>query len=105
LVFFGLGCPRQEVSAYEFRGALQVPVIAVGAAFDYLSGNLREPPLWVQRAGLQWLHRLAQNPRRLWRRYLVLNTKFLCAAALQLLGLIHPDPADTTRPTQDFNFG
>jgi N-acetylglucosaminyldiphosphoundecaprenol N-acetyl-beta-D-mannosaminyltransferase len=105
IVFAGLGCPRQEVFVYEFRTALSMPVVAVGAAFDYHSGRLPEPPVWVQRAGFQWVHRLAQDPRRLWKRYLLLNAAFLGGLSLQLTGLIHPDPADTISPKRDYNFG
>lgn len=105
IVFVGLGCPRQEVFVYEFRNALSMPAIAVGAAFDYRSGMLKEPPLWIQRAGMQWLHRLAQDPRRLWKRYLLLNAAFLGSVGLQLAGLIRPDPAETISPKDDFNFG
>lgn len=105
IVFIGLGCPRQEVFVYEFRNALSMPAIAVGAAFDYCSGTLNEPPAWVQRAGMQWLHRLAQDPRRLWKRYLLLNAAFLGSVGLQLAGLIRPDPAETISPKDDFNFG
>jgi N-acetylglucosaminyldiphosphoundecaprenol N-acetyl-beta-D-mannosaminyltransferase len=105
IVFVGLGCPRQEIFAYEFRESLPMPVVAVGAAFDYHSGVLAEPPLWMQRAGLQWLYRLLQDPRRLWRRYLLLNTAFIGSVSLQLMGFIRPDPAKTVAPKQDFNFG
>jgi N-acetylglucosaminyldiphosphoundecaprenol N-acetyl-beta-D-mannosaminyltransferase len=52
-------------------------MLAVGAAFDYLAGVLTRPPDWMQRAGLEWLHRLVQEPRRLWRRYLITNSQFL----------------------------
>jgi exopolysaccharide biosynthesis WecB/TagA/CpsF family protein len=86
VVFLGIGCPRQEVLAYELRSRLRVPVVAVGAAFDYHAGLLREPPEWVQRAGLQWLYRLAQDPRRLWERYLVLGPAFVALVAAQRLG-------------------
>ena len=86
ITFVGLGCPRQEVFAYECAGELSMPVIAVGAAFDYHSGELSEPPSWMQRLGLQWAHRLAQDPRRLWKRYLGLNSLYLVLLALQLTG-------------------
>lgn len=105
IVFVGLGCPRQEVFVYEFRNVLSMPVVAVGAAFDYHSGRRKEPPFWVQRAGLQWLHRLAQDPRRLWKRYVFVNTAFLGSVGLQLAGLIRPDPNDTALPKHDFNYG
>ena len=105
ITFVGLGCPRQEIFVYELRGALAMPLIAVGAAFDYHAGFKQEPPAWVQRAGLQWMHRLMHDPRRLWRRYLVLNSIFLASILLQLTGLLHPDSADTTPPDRDLLLG
>ena len=66
LVFVGLGCPRQEVWAYENTGSLHLPVLAVGAAFDFHAGLLRQAPRWMQRRGLEWLFRLTVEPRRLW---------------------------------------
>jgi exopolysaccharide biosynthesis WecB/TagA/CpsF family protein len=101
IAFVGLGCPRQEIFVYEMREALSMPLIAVGAAFDYHAGLKQEPPSWMQRAGLQWLHRLAQDPRRLWRRYLLLNPVFAAGVLLQLTGLLRPDAGDTIRPSQD----
>jgi len=82
LCFVGLGCPRQEVFVYENVARLSMPTLAVGAAFTYLADASSEPPLWVQRWGLQWLYRLAQDPKRLWRRYLVLNPRF-CAGVVR----------------------
>lgn len=76
MCFVGLGCPRQEVFTHEVSEHLSLPVIAVGAAFRYLAGFDSEPPRWVQRAGLQWLHRLLRDPVRLWRRYIILNPRF-----------------------------
>jgi N-acetylglucosaminyldiphosphoundecaprenol N-acetyl-beta-D-mannosaminyltransferase len=83
VTFVGLGCPRQEVFAYEYRALLSMPLLAVGAAFDYHAGLVDEPPAWMQRSGLQWLYRLGQDPRRLWRRYLILNPRYLGRLALQ----------------------
>lgn len=100
VTFVGLGCPRQEVFAYEYRDLLLMPVIAVGAAFDYHAGVVKEPPFWVQRSGLQWLYRLGQDPRRLWKRYLVLNTGFLVRLVLQTLRLWKPNPANGGEPKQ-----
>jgi N-acetylglucosaminyldiphosphoundecaprenol N-acetyl-beta-D-mannosaminyltransferase len=88
ITFVGLGCPRQEVFAYEFRDLLKMPVIAVGAAFDYHAGLLNEPPDWIQRYGLQWAFRLSQEPGRLWRRYLLLNPRFAARIAAQRLGVL-----------------
>ena len=86
IVFVGLGCPRQEVWAYEFRDRLKMPVVAVGAAFPFLAGTLRQAPQWMQDRGLEWLFRLCTEPRRLWRRYLLLSPAYLFLVACQLLG-------------------
>lgn len=77
IVLVGRGCPRQERWVAAHLGVIPAAMLAVGAAFDYLSGTLALPPRWMQRAGLEWVHRLGQEPRRLWRRYLVTNTQFL----------------------------
>lgn len=78
VVWVGLGHPKQELWMQAHREFLETPVLAgVGAAFDFLSGRKREAPEWIKRSGLQWLHRLASDPRRLWRRYLVGNVRFL----------------------------
>jgi exopolysaccharide biosynthesis WecB/TagA/CpsF family protein len=92
LVLVGLGCPRQEVFVYGMRQLLNVPVLAVGAAFDYHSGRLRPAPLWMQRNGLAWLWRLGLEPGRLWRRYLILNSLYLACLTAQRLGLWRPRP-------------
>lgn len=90
IVFVGLGCPRQEVFVYELRKQLSMPLIAVGAAFDYLSDFLPQPPLAIRRAGLEWLWRLRLEPRRLWRRYLLLNPAYLSLLALQAVRVWTP---------------
>jgi len=77
VVLVGRGCPRQERWVAAHRGRVHAAMLAVGAAFDYGAGNLAPPPPWMQRTGLQWLYRLGQEPRRLWRRYLVTNSRFL----------------------------
>jgi len=59
--------------------------LGVGGSFDHLSGLRRRAPVWMQRAGLEWLHRLAREPRRLWRRYLIGNTLFVWLVVRQLL--------------------
>jgi exopolysaccharide biosynthesis WecB/TagA/CpsF family protein len=105
ILFAGLGCPRQEVFAYEMSRHLNMPILAVGAAFDYYAGLLREPPALIQRAGLQWLYRLAQEPRRLWRRYLVTNTQFVILLLSQLLRLWSPDPSNSDPPTEELLYG
>lgn len=85
LVFVGLGCPKQEQWMAEHRGRVQAVMLGVGAAFDFHAGRVRRAPEWMQEHGLEWLHRLLSEPRRLWRRYLVTNTLFVLGAARQLL--------------------
>jgi len=84
IVFVGLGCPLQETFAYAHRKKIKAVQICVGAAFDFLSQNKKMAPVWMQRNSLEWLFRLIQEPRRLWRRYLITNTIFLWRLFLQL---------------------
>jgi len=84
LVWASLGCPKQEFWMAEHRGRINAVMIGVGAAFDFHAGTIQRAPLWMQRAGLEWLHRLASEPSRLWKRYLVTNTLFILGAAKQL---------------------
>jgi N-acetylglucosaminyldiphosphoundecaprenol N-acetyl-beta-D-mannosaminyltransferase len=69
IVFVGLGCPRQEQWAYQHRSQLPVPIVCVGAAFDFHAGVLPQAPAWMQASGLEWFFRLLMEPRRLGRRY------------------------------------
>lgn len=92
LVLVGLGCPRQEAFVHAMRDLVGVPLLAVGAAFDYHAGLLRPAPRWMQRSGLAWLWRLAMEPRRLWRRYLIPNVEYLVRLSAQWTGLTHPQP-------------
>lgn len=87
LLFIGLGCPKQDIFADEHRAALGLPQICVGAAFDFHAGVKRTAPRWMQQRGLEWLFRLAQEPRRLWRRYLLWNPLYVVLLAAQWLGL------------------
>jgi len=91
IVFVGLGVPRQEAFVYGLRDAVGVPMLAVGAAFDYHAGKHQFPPAWVQRRGLEWLWRLASEPRRLWRRYVLLNPQYVAMVALQASRLWKPE--------------
>ena len=86
-VFLGLGCPRQETWAYEYRNQLNIPILAVGAAFDFHAGTLPQAPKSMQKAGLEWLFRLIQEPKRLWQRYAVLNPLYVWHIFEQYLGL------------------
>jgi exopolysaccharide biosynthesis WecB/TagA/CpsF family protein len=87
IVFVALGCPRQEVWAYEFREALSTPIVAAGAAFPFLAGHMRQAPSWMQDHGLEWFFRLLVEPKRLWRRYLLLNPIYVLLLILQATGL------------------
>jgi N-acetylglucosaminyldiphosphoundecaprenol N-acetyl-beta-D-mannosaminyltransferase len=88
LGFIGLGCPKQERWMADHRERLAAPVLlGVGAAFDFVTGRVSQAPRWMMRSGLEWLYRLLQEPRRLWRRYLILNPLFLAHVVMQLLGL------------------
>jgi N-acetylglucosaminyldiphosphoundecaprenol N-acetyl-beta-D-mannosaminyltransferase len=85
IIWVGLSTPKQERFAAQYVDFLQVPLMfGVGAAFDFHTGAIRDCTPWVKRAGLQWLHRLLQEPRRLWKRYLCNNPAFLWHIALQL---------------------
>lgn len=86
IVFVGLGCPKQERWMAEHRGRINAVMIGVGAAFDFHAGTVQRAPAWMRDNGLEWLHRLASEPGRLWKRYLVTNTLFILGAARQLLG-------------------
>jgi N-acetylglucosaminyldiphosphoundecaprenol N-acetyl-beta-D-mannosaminyltransferase len=87
ITFVGLGCPRQEVWAYEYRDALSMPILAVGAAFDFHSGLTKQAPQWMQDRGLEWFYRLKTEPRRLWRRYILLNPWYASLVMAQFLRL------------------
>ena len=88
IVFVGLGCPRQEIWVYEFQESLSCPLLAVGAAFPFLAGTVKQAPPWMQQRGLEWLFRLSREPLRLWNRYLWLSPQFLALLLLQRLGLV-----------------
>jgi N-acetylglucosaminyldiphosphoundecaprenol N-acetyl-beta-D-mannosaminyltransferase len=105
VLFAGLGCPRQEVWVYEQRARLNLPLVAVGAAFAFHAGLLPQAPAPLQRAGLEWLYRLAMEPRRLWRRYLLLNPAYVFLLALQALRLRRFDPADCRAPRAELRPG
>ncbi len=83
ILFVGLGCPKQERWMAAHKGRVQAVMLGVGAAFDFLAGVKPQAPRWMQRAGLEWLFRLASEPRRLWRRYLLNNPRFVLLVLLQ----------------------
>ncbi len=88
IVWVGLSTPKQELWMYEHRKRLRVPVlIGVGAAFDINAGVKKQAPIWMREHGLEWFFRLLQEPRRLWKRYMVYGSQFAVCATLELLKL------------------
>jgi len=85
ILFVGLGCPKQERWMAAHKESLHCVMLGVGAAFDFIAGNKRHAPAWMQKVGLEWLFRLCAEPRRLWRRYLLLNPRFIWHFAWQLM--------------------
>ncbi len=77
IIWVGLGAPKQEEFMYCHRGRLNAVMIGVGAGFDYLAGNIKRAPEIVQKMSLEWLYRFLQDPKRLWRRYVTTNIKFI----------------------------
>lgn len=105
VVLLGMGTPKQERLALEWSAAGKPRVWwCVGALFEYDSGSRYRAPVWVRRAGFEWLVRLALEPRRLWRRYLLGNPKFVARIAkARLCGATRrsPDPRDPSRPMEE----
>ncbi|RIV23426.1 glycosyltransferase [Fibrisoma montanum] len=85
IVLVGRGCPRQEIWVAQHMGKVNAVMMAVGAAFDYLVGNIQRAPIWMQRSGLEWSYRLAQEPRRLFKRYAITNSLYVYYVLQQLL--------------------
>ncbi len=104
IVWVGLSTPKQEkfMAAHNRRLPCKI-MVGVGAAFDIHAGRISDAPAWIKNAGMQWAHRLYQEPRRLWRRYLVNNCTFLAALSQQLTGIRrYPLPAsDNNFPSSD----
>ena len=103
IVMIGLGCPRQEVWAYEFRDSLSMPALAVGAAFPFTAGKVRQAPKRLQDLGLEWTFRLYMEPR-LWRRYLFLNPTYVFLVALQSAGLFG-SATEGRKPAHELLYG
>ncbi len=92
ILWVGLSTPKQEKWMREHRDGLGVPVlVGVGAAFDILSERKRQAPLWMREHGLEWLFRLFQEPRRLWKRYLVYGSQFVFLETLEVLRMRRPN--------------
>jgi N-acetylglucosaminyldiphosphoundecaprenol N-acetyl-beta-D-mannosaminyltransferase len=86
VLFVGLGTPKQEQWMAAHKGTVGAVMLGVGAAFDFLAGRKRQAPKLLRRLGLEWLFRLLSEPRRLWRRYLYRNPRFVALFVLQLTG-------------------
>ena len=105
IVFVGLGCPRQEIFVYEMSSALNMPLIAVGAAFAFHAGVLPQAPPLMQKMGLEWLFRLYKEPGRLWQRYLFYNSMFLLFFLLQLSGIRNFKATRQVKPSKAHRYG
>jgi N-acetylglucosaminyldiphosphoundecaprenol N-acetyl-beta-D-mannosaminyltransferase len=89
ILWVGLSTPKQERWMYAHRRSIEVPVmLGVGAAFDMHSGRLERAPTWVQKVGLEWFYRLIAEPRRLWRRYLVIIPRAAFNVVLEMLHIL-----------------
>jgi N-acetylglucosaminyldiphosphoundecaprenol N-acetyl-beta-D-mannosaminyltransferase len=87
ILFVGIGCPKQERWMEAHKERIPAVMLGVGAAFDFHTGRVRQAPGWIQVAGLEWLFRLLMDPRRLWKRYVRHNPRFVALFLLQLLDL------------------
>ncbi len=105
LTLVGLGCPRQEVWAYENRELLSMPLLAVGAAFDFHAGTLSQAPALMQQYGLEWFYRMMCEPRRLWRRYVFLNPAYLALVLMQMTGIKKYAPTSQETPVPALRYG
>ena len=84
ILFVGLGSPKQDVWMHQVSSRIPAVLLGVGAAFDFLAGAKSQAPRWMMCAGMEWIFRLASEPRRLWRRYLRHNPRFVVLALKQL---------------------
>lgn len=101
----GIGCPRQETWAYEYRQRLSMPVLAVGAAFAFHAGELSQAPAWMQASGLEWFYRLLCEPRRLFGRYVLLNPSYVSLLLLQMMRVYTLSPDRGQAPKSEILWG
>jgi len=85
VLFVGIGCPKQERWMAEHKEQLNCVMLGVGAAYDFIAGSKKHAPRWMQRVGLEWLFRLLSEPKRLWKRYLQQNPRFIYYFSKQLI--------------------
>jgi N-acetylglucosaminyldiphosphoundecaprenol N-acetyl-beta-D-mannosaminyltransferase len=102
IIWVGISTPKQEHFMFQNLNRLDTTLMfGVGAAFDYHTDRIKDSPRWVKQIGMQWFHRLMQDPRRLWKRYLRCNSTFLWKIALQMAGLRDYSPALTSSTEQN----
>ena len=88
ILFVAITSPKKEIFLNKYKDLIQVPfIMGVGGSFDVIAGITKRAPFWMQNAGLEWLYRLIQEPRRMWRRYTIGNTKFILLILKQKLGI------------------
>ena len=85
ILFVGIGCPKQEIWMAKHKSRLSMPMLGVGAAFDFHTGRVRQAPGWMQKIGLEWFFRFMMEPKRLWKRYAWHNPRFVLFFGLQYL--------------------
>lgn len=105
IVLVGLGCPRQEIWVYEHQSHLPMPMLAVGAAFDFHAGTLAQAPPTLQTLGLEWLYRLLCEPKRLWKRYIYLNPLYLYLFFLQAFRVRQFTSDFGSQPAHELRYG
>jgi N-acetylglucosaminyldiphosphoundecaprenol N-acetyl-beta-D-mannosaminyltransferase len=98
IVWVGLGTPKQDFEAHRLAGSLPVVAVAIGAAFDFAAGAMRPAPNWMTAVGLEWVYRFAREPKRLWKRYLFGNVRFLKTAFFDAPVSADPPYADSLPP-------
>ena len=92
IIWVGLGSPKQDIWMHQHRNIIDAPImIAVGAAFDFVSGSKPQAPRWIQRCGLEWSFRLFNEPKRLWKRYLIGNSLFILLLSLNQIRKLKED--------------
>jgi N-acetylglucosaminyldiphosphoundecaprenol N-acetyl-beta-D-mannosaminyltransferase len=101
-IWVGMSTPKQERFMARYLPMLDTKLmIGVGAAFLFHTGAIRDSPQWVKKTGLQWVHRLLQEPTRLWKRYLLNNPLFIISVVLQLIGLKRYDLQSESEPLRE----
>jgi len=85
VLFVGLGCPKQEIWMHAHKDRVKAVMLGVGAAFDFIAGVKPQAPNWIQKIGMEWFYRLISEPKRLWKRYIFYNPRFIIALLSELI--------------------